>query len=125
MNTNTNESQNIDKNINNNQTSHNEYIKSTLRPKVDLSKLDASEETMSLYTYPKEFLKLDLDKIRDFIEILEEHYQNLLDQENISLAKSVKQRLILLKNLEKEKMKKEAKIIYSNQRELVQDKMNE
>ena len=39
MNTNTNESQNIDKNINNNQTSHNEYIKSTLRPKVDLSNL--------------------------------------------------------------------------------------
>ena len=125
MNTNTNESQNIDKNINNNPTSHNGYIKSTPRPKVDLSKLDASEETMSLYTYPKEFLKLDLDKIREFIEILEEHYQNLLDQENISLAKSVKQRLILLKNLEKEKMKKEAKIIYSNQRELVQDKMNE
>jgi hypothetical protein len=40
-------------------------------------------------------------------------------------AKSAKQRLILLKNLEKEKMKKEATIIYSNQRELVQDKMKE
>ena len=40
-------------------------------------------------------------------------------------AKSVKQRLILLKNIEKEKMKKEAKIIYSNQRELIQDKMKE
>ena len=93
--------------------------------KVDLSKLDASEETMSHYTYPKEFLKLDLDKIREFIEILEEHYQNLIEQEDLSKAKSAKQRLILLKNLEKEKMKKEAKIIYSNQRELVQDKMNE
>ena len=125
MNQNPNELQNNDNNNNNNQTSQNENILEQTRPKVDLSKIDATEEAMSLYTYPKEFLKLDLDKIREFIEIFEEYYQNLLDQENLSQAKSVKQRLILLKNLEKEKMKKEAKIIYSNQRELVQDKMNE
>ena len=93
--------------------------------KVDLSKLDASEDTMSFYMYQKEFLKLDLDKIREFIEILEEHYQNIAEQHNLSQAKAVKQRLILLKDLEKEKMKKEAKIIYSNQRELVQEKMKE
>ena len=93
--------------------------------KIDLTKLDASEESLSSYTYPKEFLKLDLDKIRDFIEILEEHYHNMVEQQNISEAKAVKQRLILLRNLEKEKMKKEAKIIYSNQRELVEDKMKE
>ena len=37
--------------------------------KVDLSQVDSSEETMSRYSYPKEFLKLDLDKIREFIEI--------------------------------------------------------
>ena len=125
MNTNLNEPQNTDQNNNNNISQNNDYFQETSNSKVDLSKVDATEETMSLYTYPKEFLKLDLDKIREFIEILEEHYQNLLDQENISLAKSAKQRLILLKNLEKEKMKKEAKIIYSNQRELVQDKMKE
>ena len=124
MNTNTGEPQN-NANTNYSLTNQNENIQGVPKPKVDLTKLDASEETMSLYTYPKEFLKLDLDKIREFIEILEEHYQNLLEQENISSAKAVKQRLILLKNLEKEKMKKEAKIIYSNQRELVQDKMNE
>ena len=93
--------------------------------KVDLSKVDATEETMSQYTFPKEFLKLDLEKIREFIDILEEHYQKLVEQEDMVQAKSVKQRIILLKNLEKEKMKKEAKIIYSNQRELVQDKMKE
>jgi hypothetical protein len=58
---------------------------------------------MSQYTYPKEFLKLDLDKIREFIDILEEHYQNLVEQEDMIQAKSAKQRLILLKNLEKEK----------------------
>ena len=124
MNLNSNELKNNDQ-INNNPNSQNENISANNHQKVDLSKLDASEETMSLYTYPKEFLKLDLDKIREFIEIIEKNNQNSLEQENITLAKSIKQRLILLKNLEKEKMKKEAKIIYSNQRELIQDKMNE
>jgi hypothetical protein len=109
---------------NNNNPSTQTYI-SEASSKIDLSQVDATEETMSQYSYPKEFLKLDLDKIREFIEIIEEHYQNLVEQENMMQAKSAKQRLILLKNLEKEKMKKEAKIIYSNQRELVQDKMKE
>ena len=109
---------------NNNFPQSQTYISETTT-KVDLSKVDATEETMSQYTYPKEFLKLDLDKIREFIDILEEHYQNLVEQEDMAQAKSAKQRLILLKNLEKEKMKKEATIIYSNQRELVQDKMKE
>ena len=99
--------------------------KETSSINVDLTSIEASEETMEAYTYPKEFLKLDLDKIREFIEILEEHYKNCLKDENITLAKSVKQRIILLKRLEKEKMKIEANIIYSNQRELVQDKMQE
>ena len=114
---------NLSQNNNNNPVTQT-YI-SEASSKVDLTKVDATEETMSQYTFPKEFLKLDLDKIREFIEILEEHYQNLVEQENMMQAKSAKQRLILLKNLEKEKMKKEAKIIYSNQRELVQDKMKE
>ena len=109
---------------NNNFPQSQTYISETTT-KIDLSKVDATEETMSQYTYPKEFLKLDLDKIREFIDILEEHYQNLVEQEDMVQAKSAKQRLILLKNLEKEKMKKEATIIYSNQRELVQDKMKE
>ena len=103
----------------------NEYNKVTSPPKVDLSKIDASEKTMSLYTYPKEFLKLNLDKIREFIDIFEEYYLNLIEQKNIEMAKAAKQRLILLKNLEKEKMKIEAKIIYSNQKELILDKMEE
>ena len=90
-----------------------------------LSNLEANEESLEGFTFPKEFLKLDLEKIREFIEILEEHYQSCLKNKNISLAKSVKQRIILLKKLEKEKMKLESKIIYSNQRELVQEKMQE
>ena len=118
-----NEQQRLYQNNTNNPVSQS-YI-SEANSKVDLSQVDATEETMSQYTFPKEFLKLDLDKIREFIDILEEHYQNLVEQENMLQAKSAKQRLILLKNLEKEKMKKEAKIIYSNQRELVQDKMKE
>ena len=41
--------------------------------KVDLSKLDSSEETMSLYTYPNEFLKLNLDKIRENRKVSKTH----------------------------------------------------
>ena len=125
MKTNTNDLQSNELNDNNNISQQNDYIPEATHSKIDLSKVEPTEETMSLYTYPKEFLKLELDKIREFIEILEEHYQNLLEQEDITQAKLAKQRLILLKNLEKEKMKKEAKIIYSNQRELIQDKMKE
>ena len=102
-----------------------EHIQDTFHSKVDFKQLNANEESLSSYTYPKEFLKLDLEKIREFIDILEEHYENLVEKEKISEAKLVKQRLILLKNIEKEKMKKEANIIYTNQRELVEDKMNE
>ena len=124
MTENQNNNQNIIQNTNNPISQYHSNPES-YRVKVDLSKLDASEETMSLYSYPREFLKLDLDKIREFIEIFEEYYQHLLEEENLTQAKSVKQRLILLKNLEKEKMKREAKIIYSNQRELIEDKMHE
>ena len=103
-------------------TIHNEKTNSI---DEDLSNLEATEETLKGFTFPKEFLKFDLEKIREFIEILEEHYQSCLKKENISLTKSVRQRIILLKRLEKEKMKIEANIIYSNQRELVQEKMQE
>ena len=118
------ENNEIKKNVNNNYDENSVNQKSSSID-VELSNTEAEEETMEEYTLPKEFLKLDLDKIREFIEILEEHYQSNLKDENISLAKSVKQRIILLKRLEKEKMKIEANIIYSNQRELVQDKMQE
>ena len=81
----------------NNSSLHNEKKQEISEQKVDPTKLETTEETMSLYTYPKEFLKLDLDKIREFIDILEEYYQKLLEQENIQQAKSAKMRLILLK----------------------------
>lgn len=91
----------------NNNISHlDQTLASETNSKVDLSKVDATEETMSQYTFPKEFLKLDLEKIREFIDILEEHYQKLVEQEDMVQAKSVKQRIILLKNLEKEKNEK-------------------
>ena len=48
-----------------------------------------------------------------------------IEKEDLKLAKAAKQRLILLKKIEKEKMMIEAKIIYSNQIELVEDKMKE
>ena len=92
---------------------------------IDLSKLEANEESLKPYTLSKQFLKIDLDKIRDIIEILEEYCFSLVQKDDINLAKIAKQRLILLKKIEKEKMMMEAKIIYSNQLELVEDKMKE
>ena len=92
---------------------------------IDLSKLEANEESLKPYTLSKQFLKIDLDKIRDIIEILEEYCFSLVQKEDINLAKTAKQRLILLKKIEKEKMMMEAKTIYSNQLELVEDKMKE
>jgi hypothetical protein len=92
---------------------------------IDLSKLEANEESLKPYTLSKQFLKIDLDKIREIIEILEEYCFSLVQKDDINLAKTAKQRLILLKKIEKEKMMMEAKIIYSNQLELVEDKMKE
>ena len=94
-------------------------------PEIDLTNIEANEESLKPYTLSKQFLKLDLDKIRELIVILEEYWQSLVKKEDIDLAKTAKQRLILLKKIEKEKMMIEAKIIYSNQLELIQDKMKE
>ena len=104
-----------------NQSDNNKEI--LTNSEIDLSEIDATEENLQNYTFSKQFLKLDLDKIRDLIDILEEHLQSCIKKEDINLANSTKQRIILLKKIEKEKMMMEAKIIYSNQRELVQDKM--
>ena len=92
---------------------------------IDLSGIEANEESLKDYTFTKQLLKLDLDKIRELIEILEDYTSSLFEKEDVDLAKTAKQRLILLKKIEKEKMMIEAKIIYSNQIELVEDKMKE
>ena len=105
-----------------NQSIHNHSIISS---KIDLTGIDATEENLKHYTLSKQFLKLDLDKIRELIEILEEYYLSCVEKEDIITAKTAKQRVILLKRIEKEKMMKEANIIYSNQRELVKEKMKE
>ena len=105
-----------------NQSIHNHSIISS---KIDLTGIDATEENLKHYTLSKQFLKLDLDKIRELIEILEEYYLSCVEKEDIITAKTAKQRVILLKRIEKEKMMKAANIIYSNQRELVKEKMKE
>ena len=105
-----------------NKSMHNQNIISS---KIDLTGIDATEENLKHYTLSKQFLKLDLDKIRELIEILEEYYLSCVEKEDIITAKTAKQRIILLKRIEKEKMMKEANIIYSNQRELVKEKMKE
>ena len=134
MNTNQNELQSSENQNNNlkrnntyshsntNQSIHNQ---SMISAKIDLTDIDATEDNLKNYTLSKQFLKLDLDKIRELIEILEEYYLSCVEKEDIISAKTAKQRIILLKRTEKEKMMKEANIIYSNQRELVKEKMKE
>ncbi len=92
---------------------------------IDLSEMEATEENLKNYTLSKQFLKINLDKIRELITILEEYYQSCVKKEDIILANNAKQRIILLKRIEKEKMIKEAKLIYSNQIELIEEKMKE
>ena len=120
---------NINTNPKNKKSSHLvEFIdnKSTrTKSEIDLSGIEANEESLKGYTFTKQLLKLDLDKIRELIEILEDYSSSLVEKEDVDLAKTAKQRLILLKKIEKEKMMIEAKIIYSNQIELVEDKMKE
>ena len=98
---------------------------SSLISNVDLTNIEASEESLKPYTLTRQFLKMDLDRIRELIETLEEYCISLVEKEDLKLAKAAKQRLILLKKIEKEKMMIEAKIIYSNQLGLVEDKMKE
>ena len=114
-----------DKNKTSSNKDKNSDNKSTFHSNIDLSDIEANEQSLKNYTLSKQFLKLDLDKIRELIEIMEDYCQSLVEKEDINLAKKAKQRLILLKKAEKEKMMREAKIIYSNQLELVEDKMNE
>ena len=92
---------------------------------IDLSEIEATEENLQNYTLSKQFLKIDLNRIRELIIILEEYFQTCINKGDINLAKIAKQRIILFKRIEKEKMMMEAKVIYSNQLELVQDKMKE
>ena len=115
------------KNMTNSPTNQNnsEFTNNLLSSRVDLLEIEATEDNLKNYSLSKQFLKLDLDKIRELIVILEEYWQSLVKKEDIDLAKTAKQRLILLKKIEKEKMMIEAKIIYSNQLELIQDKMKE
>jgi hypothetical protein len=92
---------------------------------IDMSEIEASEESLKNYTLSKQFLKINLDKIRELVIILEEYYHSCIDKDDIVSANTVKQRIILLKRIEKEKMMIEAKSIYSNQLELVEEKMKE
>ena len=92
---------------------------------VDMSEIEASEESLKNYTLSKQFLKINLDKIRELIIILEEYYHSCIEKDDIVSANTAKQRIILLKRTEKEKMMIEAKSIYFNQLELVEEKMKE
>ena len=68
----------------------------------ELYDIEANEESLKPYSFSKQFLKLDLDKIRELIAIFEEYYLSLAEKDDVDLAKTAKQRLILLKKIEKE-----------------------
>ena len=74
---------------------------------------------------PKGFEKLELEKIREYIEVLSEHYKTLLTSKNIHEAQKAEQRINLLKEIEKQKLKNQANIIYTNQQDLVKEKLEE
>ena len=117
---------NIPQKRNTSNTVHSRSSKSTIsKLQEELLDIEANEESLKPYTFSKQFLKLDLEKIRELIDILEEYTLSLAEKDDIDLTKMAKQRLILLKKIEKEKMMMEAKIIYSNQLELMDDKMKE
>ena len=120
-----NENQSHTDNIPQKRQTSNSVISTKSKIDVELIDIEADEENLKPYTFSKQFLKMDLDKIRELIDILEEYCLSLSEKDDIDLEKTAKQRLILLKKIEKEKMMMEAKIIYSNQLELMDDKMKE
>ena len=120
-----NENQSHTDNIPQKRQTSNSVISTKSKIDVELIDIEADEENLKPYTFSKQFLKMDLDKIRELIDILEEYCLSLSEKDDIDLEKTAKQRLILLKKIEKEKMMIEAKIIYSNQLELMDDKMKE
>ena len=73
--------------------------KSTTSSYADISDIEADEESLKNYTLSKQFLKLDLDKIRELIEIMDDYCQSLVEKDDPNLSKKAKQRLILLKKL--------------------------
>ena len=73
----------------------------------------------------KSFEKLDLDKIREYIDVLTEHYKTLLASKNIREAQKAEQRINLLKEIEKQKLKTQANVIYNNQQDLIKVKLEE
>lgn len=85
--------------------------------------IEEVENDMEGYTLPKDFIKLSLDKIRECIAILEEHYNACVEKQDVMEAKRAKQRIILFKRMEKAKIKLETQVVYSNQQELVENKM--
>ena len=68
-----------------NKSSHQTDNKSTtsLISNIDLSNVEANEESLKPYTLTKQFLKLDLDKIRELIEILEDYCISLVEKEDV------------------------------------------
>ena len=71
-----------------------------------------------------DLIQLDLEKIRECIQILEEYRKKCVNEENFPKAKEALERINQFKKIEEEKMKIEAEKIYKNQKEIVEQKQN-
>ena len=71
-----------------------------------------------------DLIQLDLEKIRECIQILEEYRKKCVNEENFPKAKEALERINQFKKIEEEKMKIEAEKIYKNQKEVVEQKQH-
>ena len=78
------------------------------KTEISRNKKCQSKEKTELNLWKSSIINLNKYKKEVLTEIWKPvvKHQNLIEQEDLSKAKSAKQRLILLKNLEKEKMNK-------------------
>ena len=91
----------------------NEEEKSTINCKIDIKDLN------------RDLSNLDIEKIRECLEILEENREKCVKEENFCEAKKILEKIEYFKKMEEEKIEIEAKKIYENQKEIIRLKEKE
>ena len=91
----------------------NEEEKSTINCKIDIKDLN------------RDLSNLDIEKIRECLEILEENREKCVKEENFCEAKKISEKIEYFKKMEEEKIEIEAKKIYENQKEIIRLKEKE
>ena len=91
----------------------NEEEKSTINCKIDIKDLN------------RDLSNLDIEKIRECLEILEENREKCVKEENFCEAKKILEKIEYFKKMEEEKIEIEAKKIYEIQKEMIRLKEKE